>query len=149
MYCSKKKNLKNLLKFTNREMASEFISPLEMRINAVFDNRLIDDFIHGELVPLSHLTENNSKWILQIDLPGVKKKNIIVTVTCNHIVVQAKLEEAYHVSRHGDITEFEYLKKTIALPSYVNTKKISARLKNGILTIVIPKITAGKKVPIT
>ena len=119
-----------------------------MHINAVFDNRLIDDFIHGELVPLSHLTENNSKWILQVDLPGVKKKNIAVTIARNHIVVQAKLEEVYHVSRYGNITEFEYLKKTIAFPPYVNTKKISARLKNGILTIVIPKITTGKKVPI-
>jgi HSP20 family molecular chaperone IbpA len=149
MFYNKKKNLRNLPRFTSRDMtSSSFISAFEKRTNAAFHHRLIDDFANRELIPLSHLTENDSKWILQIDLPGVRKKGVSVTVTRGHVIVKAKLEESYHISRHGHLTKFECLKKVTSLPAYVDTKKISARFKNGILTIIIPKITNGKKIPI-
>lgn len=129
-------------------MASNFISSFEKRMNSIFGYELIDDFIHRELVPLSHITEKDSKWILEIDLPGVKKNKIELTLTGGHIVIKAKLEESYCISRHGRMTEFEYFKKVVELPLHVNIKNISAKFKNGILTIIIPKITTGKKIPI-
>jgi HSP20 family protein len=149
MFYNKKKNLRNLPRFTSRDMTSpSFISAFENRINSIFDSSLIDDFVHRELVPLSHLTENSSKWILQIDLPGVRKKDISVTVTHGYIIVKAKLEESHNVSRHGHLTKFESMRKVSSLPANADTKKISARFKNGILTIIIPKITDGRKIPI-
>lgn len=149
MFYNRSKNLRNLHRFTSREMSSpSFIPAFENRINSIFGNDLIDDFVHRELVPLSHLTEKDSRWILQIDLPGVRKKDVSVTVTRGHVIVKAKLEEAYHVSRHGHLTKFESMRKVSSLPTHADTKKISASLKNGILTIMIPKITDGKKIPI-
>lgn len=149
MFYSKKKNLRNLPRFTSKDMtSSSFISAFKKRTNVTFDHRLIDDFANRELIPLSYLTEKDSKWILQVDLPGVRKKDVSVTVTRGHVIVKAKLEEAYHVSRYGYLTKFESMRKVSSLPAYVDTKKISARFKNGILTIIIPKITNGKKIPI-
>jgi len=129
-------------------MTSDFASWFEKRMNLVFSHDFMDDFIHQELVPLSHFIEKNSKWILEVDLPGVKKKNIDITITGGHLVMKAKLEELYRVSRHGYVTEFEYFNKVVGLPPHVNTKKIETKFKNGVLTIIIPKITSGKKISV-
>jgi len=129
-------------------MTSDFLSWFEKRMESSFDHDFMDDFIHRELVPLSHFIERNSKWILEVDLPGVKKNNIDVIITSDHLIIKAKLEESYKVSRHGHMTEFEYFKKVIGLPSHANIKKIETKFKNGILTIIIPKITAGKKISV-
>ena len=129
-------------------MTSDFASWFEKRMNLLFPHDFMDDFMHRELVPLSHFIEKDSKWILEVDLPGVNKKNIDVTITSGHLIIKAKLEESYRVSRHGYATEFEYFNKVIGLPPYVNTKKIETRFKNGILTITIPKLTAGKKISV-
>jgi len=112
------------------------------------DHDFMDDFMHRELLPLSHFIEKDSKWILEVDLPGVEKKNIDVTITSGHLVIKAKLEELYRVSRHGYVTEFEYFKKVIGLPPHVNTRKIETKFKNGVLTITIPKIITGKKISV-
>ena len=117
-------------------------------MNAFFGNMLFDDFIHKELVPLSHLKEKHSSWTLEVDLPLVDKKNIEVTLSDDHMIVKAKLTKAYCISKGSTVTEFDYFKKTIKLPSGINTKQISAIFKNGILKITMPKPSDGKKISI-
>jgi HSP20 family protein len=127
---------------------SDFASIVEKQMNFFFGNTVFDDFIHKELVPLSHLKEKHSSWTLEMDLPLVDKKNIHVTISDEHLTVKAKLTKTYCISRGSTITEFDYFKKTIKLPSGINTKQISANFKNGILKITMPKPTDGKKISI-
>ena len=109
---------------------------------------MFDDFIHKELVPLSHIKERHSSWILEIDLPLVDKKNIEVTLSDEHLMVKAKLTKTYCISRGSSVTEFDYFKKTIKLPTGINTKQISAKFENGILKITMPGLIDGKKISI-
>ena len=127
---------------------SDFASIIEKQMNSFFGDTLFDDFIHKELVPLSHLKERHSSWILEIDLPLVDKKNIEVTLSDEHLNVKARLTKTYCISRGSSVTEFDYFKKTIKLPSGINTKQISAKFKNGILRITIPRFADGKKISI-
>ena len=117
-------------------------------MNAVFGNTMFDDFAHRELVPLSHLKEKHTSWILEIDLPLVDKKNIKVTLSEDHIYVKARLTKTYCISRGSTVTEFDFFKKSIKLPSGINTKQISANFENGILRIIMPKPSDGKKISI-
>ena len=117
-------------------------------MNSFFGDALFDDFIHKELVPLSHLKERHSSWVLEIDLPLVDKKNIEVILSDDHLTVKAKLTKTFCVSRGSIVTEFDYFKKTIRIPGGVNTKQISAKFKNGILKVIMPKPTDGKRIPI-
>jgi HSP20 family protein len=126
----------------------DFASIVEKQMNFFFGNTVFDDFVHKELVPLSHLKEKHSSWTLEMDLPLVDKKNIHVTISDEHLTVKAKLTKTYCISRGSTITEFDYFKKTIKLPSGINTKQISANFKNGILKITMPKPTDGKKISI-
>ena len=111
-------------------------------------DRTMDDYANKELTPLAHFTEKDSKWILEIDLPMVNKKDINITLTNDHIVVTAKLEKTYCVSKRSCITEFNYFKKVIPLPIGIDKEKISAKFNIGILSIHIPKIMTGKKIRI-
>ena len=119
----------------------------EKKFYSTFGNDL-DDYINKELMPLSHLTEKDAKYILEIDLPFVNKKDISVVLTSQHLVIRAKLEKTCSVSKLGRVAEFNYFKKTFSLPSGIDFKKISAKFNEGMLRITLPKILKGKKLSI-
>lgn len=127
---------------------TNFVSTFKKQAETGYVHHRNDDFALRELVPLSCVIEKNTKWILQVDLPGVERKNIIVTMAEGHLVIKAKLAKAYQVSNHGRVTKFENLKKVIEIPSHADVKTISAKFKDGILTISIPKIDSGKRIHI-
>lgn len=129
-------------------MSSDFVSWFEKRMDAIFGNELTDDIIHKELVPLSHLIEKNTKWMLEVDLPGVDKKNIDVTLTDGHLVIKAKLEQPYCMLRMERTVEFDYFKKVLEIPPNTDIKNISAKFNEGILTVILPKKITGKKIPV-
>ena len=129
-------------------MAPDFTSSFKRQTGPMHERHEDDDFVLRELVPLSYLTEKNSKWMLQVDLPGVERKNIVLTVTHGRIVVKAKLEEEYQISDHGQVFRFESMKKMVELPAHVDVRRITAKFQNGILTITIPKMETGKRVPV-
>lgn len=120
-------------------------------INKSFDrlrDELWDDHINKELIPLSHIIEKNSKWILEVDLPLVNKNDIELVLTANHIVITAKLTKTYYVSKFDCVREFNYFKKITSLPPSVDKEKIKAEFHSGILKIYIPKIMIGRKIPV-
>lgn len=127
---------------------SDFASMIEKQMNTFFGDALFDDFIHKELIPLSHIREKDSQWSVEIDLPFVDKKNIDVKISLQHVTVRAKLRKTFCLSRGSRVTEFDYFKKVIPIPSGVNTKKISAQFKDGILKIMLSKTSTGKKISV-
>ncbi len=129
-------------------MMSDFGKFIEKQMGSFFDDTVFNDFIHKELIPLSHLKERHSSWILDMDLPMVDKKNIEITHSEDSITIKAKLTKTFCVSRGNTVTEFDYFKKTVKIPGGVDAKQISASFKNGILRIIMPKRVQGKKIPI-
>ncbi|HMK32481.1 MAG TPA: Hsp20/alpha crystallin family protein [Nitrosopumilaceae archaeon] len=124
-------------------MTDNFLSMFERQINTL--GKEIDDYLNKELSPLSRLEEKDTEWVLDIDLPFVNKKNISVILTTHHLVIKAKLEKTYRVSKFNYVTEFDYFKKTFTLPLGIDTKRISSKFKDGILRISLPKVTSGRK----
>ena len=109
---------------------------------------LFDDVEHRILSPLSCLREFDNHWFLEFDLPLVDKKDISVTLDENTISVEAKLKEKYSKEKLGNITKFEYFKKSILLLGKIDNKKTSARFEKGRLEIKIPKKKVGQSVKI-
>ena len=114
----------------------------------IFSSLLNDDVEQRSLSPLSCLREFGTYWLLEFDLPLVNKKDIKITFDENTVSVEAKLKETYSEEKLGMKTKFEYFKKTITLPSKINSKKASAKFTNGRLTITIPKGISGHKIKI-
>lgn len=114
----------------------------------LFSPLLLDDIERHMLSPLSCLRDFGSHWILEFDLPLVKKSDIAVTLNANSITVEAKLKETYSEEQFGTETKFEYFKKTQSLPENADSKKISAKFDNGRLSVMIPKVKTGQKIKI-
>src|SRR3989304_8249545 len=98
--------------------------------------KLVDDIEGKILSPLSCITELESKWILEFDLPLVNKDGISVALdTGNVISIEAKLREAYGDENLESKCEFHSFKKRVSLRGAIQEKKITSNFLNGRLTI--------------
>ena len=117
--------------------------------NSILNPKCEDDIEEKILSPLSCLREFESKWVLEVDLPLVDKKNITVTLDPGNVIsVEAQLKEAYFDLNLDYKNEFRFFKKTVSLPGKIDDKNISANFTNGRLVIQIPKILKGNKITV-
>jgi len=102
-------------------------------------------------VPAVDLVDKGDKYIVEIDLPGVDKKDINVTLVDHHlkIVASRKIEkeekdENYILSERM----FSGYKRIIPLPEDADENSIKAKYENGVLRIEIGKKPGyeGKKI---
>jgi HSP20 family protein len=115
----------------------------------ILSPKLVDDIEEQILSPLSCITELESKWIVEFDLPLVRKENISVTFDKgNDIIVEAKLREAYFDENLDSKSEFHFFKKKVTLLGQIDDQKIISNFKNGRLTIYLPKLFRGTKIKI-
>ena len=90
--------------------------------------------------------ELNNKYVLEIELPGIKKENIKVTYENGYLTI---------IGRKNSLsaTPDKYIRRErfygeIKRSFYIGIKKeidIKATFTNGILTIIFPKIDIPKK----
>jgi HSP20 family protein len=94
--------------------------------------------------PKLDLKDEEDRYVIQIDLPGVEKTDIDVQVEDQVLTVKGKREETiersdksgkatFHERRMG---EFE---RVIGLPEAVDSKHMETSYEKGILTVIIPK----------
>jgi len=111
--------------------------------------KLIDDIEEKILSPLSCITELESKWIIEFDLPLVNKDDVSITFdTGNIITIEAKLREAYYDETLEPKSEFHFFKKKISLPGELDEQKITSNFSNGRLIINVPKVFRGNKIKV-
>lgn len=116
----------------------------------------MDDFIRdslgegrsrrsGEHVhqPQVDVYERGGYLHIDVDLPGVRKEDIICHVSNEQVFVEArKKASSPEKTAHYFCMErlFGRFKREIDIPTIVNTRDVEAKLENGILRIRMPKI---------
>ena len=111
----------------------------------------LDPFQLGALMPLQaeahfapsfEVKENKESFVFRADLPGVAEKDLQVQLNDNRLSVSGKREsekteqnETYYATErsYGSFT------RSFTLPEGVDADKAHAELKNGVLSISIPK----------
>jgi HSP20 family protein len=116
-------------------------------------NRMFDNFFRGDT---SHLTawtpavdvaESDADYIVKVELPGVQKEDVKITVESNTLTIrgekkqqkEAKKENYYSFER-----SFGAFERSFSLPASVMNNKIDASYTDGILTITLPKSTEAQ-----
>jgi HSP20 family protein len=96
----------------------------------------------GSYVPEFDVKERPEGFVLRADLPGVRTEDLDVQANGNRITVSGKREEekeekdatTYRLERsYGSFT------RSFTLPEAIDSSKINAELKNGVLTLNVPK----------
>jgi HSP20 family protein len=110
-----------------------------------FDDLFNWSWGNGESVSFSpsvDIEEKKDKFILRADLPGLDKKDVDVKVQDNVLLLSGKREESKEEEKDGakySERRFGAFSRQFRLGSNVETGKIKASYKKGVLTVVLPK----------
>ncbi|NQU42374.1 Hsp20/alpha crystallin family protein [bacterium] len=96
------------------------------------------------LVPPVDIYENKGSLNVVADLPGVGKNNVTIRVNNNVLTIQGKARHGVPGEEIHD--EFQLLDfyRQFQLDETVNQEKIEAEMKNGVLTVHLPKAERTK-----
>ncbi|RMG66401.1 MAG: Hsp20/alpha crystallin family protein [Calditrichaeota bacterium] len=94
------------------------------------------------LVPVMDVVEQKDRYLVLMEVPGVKLADVNVSVNKGQLVVSGVRKRPHPLN--GDrlvYSEFLYgdFKRILELPEDVDVNGIEATLKNGMLTIQLPK----------
>ena len=97
--------------------------------------------------PRVDVNETDKEYLLDVEVPGLEKKDIKVEVKDNTLTIsgertnERKTETgtSYHVERH-----YGKFERSFTLPEAVDGGKVSAKYTNGILEIALPKSEKAK-----
>ena len=100
------------------------------------------DSSYGGWFPAIDLREEEKRFVIEADLPGVKKDDIQIEVENNVLTLRGE-RKFEHESKKENFHRIEraYGKfmRSFTLPSRIDASQITASQNGGILEIVIPK----------
>ncbi|HET9651550.1 MAG TPA: Hsp20/alpha crystallin family protein [Usitatibacter sp.] len=98
------------------------------------------------LVPPVDVYEDENGITLKADMPGVSKENLSVSVEGESLTIEGTVslgESTKLDSVYAEVRIAQY-RRTFALSRDLDTGKIDAAMKNGVLTLRIPKAERAK-----
>ncbi len=110
------------------------------------------DTENASWMPTVDITETENVYEIHAELLGVKESDVNVSVTDNLLTIKGeKRAEEKTDEKNFHCVERRYgsFQRSFTLPRQVDTSKIKAGYKDGILTLTIPKAEAAKPTEIT
>ena len=98
------------------------------------------------LIPPVDVVEDEAGITLTADLPGVAKENLAIRVDGDTLTIEApvSLGESQNMEPvYVEIRAAEY-KRSFTLSRELDTAKIDAALKDGVLKLYVPKVEQAK-----
>jgi HSP20 family protein len=98
--------------------------------------------IQSAYLPAFDIKETANGYVFIADLPGVKMEDLDINLTGNRLTITGKRESSER--KEGEnffATErsFGSFSRTFSLPEGVDSNGVGAELKNGVLTLTVPK----------
>ncbi|TQJ49807.1 Hsp20/alpha crystallin family protein [Phycicoccus sp. SLBN-51] len=116
---------------------------------------LMEDVFQGlpagvDFAPGGELQETDDAFTVELDLPGVDKKDINIEMSDRRLTVRGErvVKEKEGVMRHSTRVTGTFSYEAI-LPCPIDEAKVSAALSEGVLTITMPKASEAKSTHIT
>jgi HSP20 family protein len=125
-------------------------------------NRMFDDIFRGfDLTPFGggrsfeafspsvDVREGEKEVTVKAELPGLNEKDIDVTLTGEALTIRGEKKEEQEKEDEGKgywrrEASYGSFLRMIPLPEGLNTEKVDARFKNGVLTITLPRLKGAK-----
>ena len=111
------------------------------------ENRYVSD----TLSPLTDIAEEDNRVIVTTDLPGIDRENVELSLKENFLVISTSKGKEEETEKEGYLRKERYFMRyyrEIPLPEGVTEEGSTAQLKNGVLTVTLPKTKelTGKKI---
>jgi len=116
----------------------------------------VPSLLRGEWIPDIDVLDKDGKKVVRVDLPGMKREDIDVSIENDMLVVRGHREEEKEIKKE-DYTYSERatgeFSRAIRLPEGVKEKNVDATYTDGVLevTVKLPAAAApkAKKIAIT
>lgn len=97
-------------------------------------------------IPNTDIYETDQALIVLLEMPGVDKGNIDVSVEDDVLDVEGRIDFAKYQGLTPIYTEYPvgHYRRGFALPNQIDQHKISADMSDGVLTITLPKVEEVK-----
>jgi len=101
----------------------------------------------NSLIPLMtcDLIESKDDFHIHVDLPGVEAKDLDLAIEGRSLVIKAERNHVHETGTdkiHSMERSYGKVQRSIRLPQNVDLDKIDSKFKNGVLSIVVPKVAA-------
>jgi HSP20 family protein len=96
--------------------------------------------------PALDLYQNNDNVVALIELPGMRKEDIEISLHDGMLTISGERKSEAKDGENAERTErfIGKFRRSITLPTRVDTNKVSANYKDGILTVTLPKAEEAK-----
>ncbi|MDQ4133862.1 MAG: Hsp20/alpha crystallin family protein [Actinomycetota bacterium] len=111
----------------------------------------VPSFLQGPFTPLADVEETEDSYLVEVELPGVKREDVTVEVAGTRLTVSGERKERERVGilrrRTRTVGRFHY---EVTLPGVEDDEEVSASMHEGVLTIRVPKPARDRprKIPI-
>jgi HSP20 family protein len=125
-------------------------------------DRVFDDFFQGwsppwqsheagetdrRFMPSVNLKETDGEFIVTAEVPGIPKEGLDVTMTEDSVTLKGERREEKETQEEGYLyreTAHGSFQRVIQLPGAISSEKAKAALKDGVLTLTLPKSESSK-----
>ncbi|MBN1542435.1 Hsp20/alpha crystallin family protein [candidate division KSB1 bacterium] len=121
---------------------------LQQEVNSLFDSFFSDfDRVPAQLdsevfTPCTDIRETDKEYIVECELPGLDEKDIELGVTSDGLTLRGE-KKTEREEKRGEYHCIERssgrFERYLPLPADVDSSKIAANFKNGVLQIKLPK----------
>lgn len=120
------------------------ISSLQNEMNRMMDRIFREGSLTetGMWLPPIDLSETNDKITVKAEIPGIDSKDIDISIQENTLFLKGeKREEKEEKGKNYYRVERQYgsFSRSVVLPATVDTDKVTAECKNGVLEITLQK----------
>jgi HSP20 family protein len=96
----------------------------------------------GEFAPSFEVKETKNAYLFKADMPGVKEGDLDVSLSGNRLTISGRREEERRDEGDRYYTyerSYGSFSRSFTLPEGTNADNIEAELKDGVLTLTVPK----------
>ncbi len=145
-------DLKQLMPFSSKERAVDreqrFDHPLASMQEEM--NRLLERFF-GDLgadpfvgraagfSPRMNIAESETEFLITVEVPGLDEKYVDITVTKDVVTIKGDKRPEQTTGYLRSERAFGTFTRTVPLPREVDQEKAEARIRQGVLTVILPK----------
>lgn len=101
--------------------------------------------------PRTNLYDTGSQLEIRAEVPGMTKEDLNIKIQGNYLEISGarKSDAPEGYNAHRVERESVSCTRSFTLPADIDSEKVGASLKNGILTLILPKVEAAKPKQIT
>jgi HSP20 family protein len=125
---------------------------LQREMNRLFDATSTGRVFNSPSYPAINIWTNEEGQLISAEMPGIKPDDLNIDVTGDAISISGERKQdeiAKDARYHRRERSFGSFSRTIQLPFMVDTDKVEASFKNGVLLINLPRAEADKPKKIT